>query len=68
MYIMCVNVYAQPFSFEGSIWHLVLHIFMVAEPVLLPPSLALGAPPLLSSLLDKPPGKETINGSPRLGE
>ena len=41
---------------------------MVAEPVLLPPSLALGAPPLLSSLLDKPPGKETINGSPRLGE
>ena len=28
---------------------------MVAEPVLLPPSLALGAPPLLPSLLDKAP-------------
>ena len=41
---------------------------MVAEPVLLPPSVALGAPPLLSSLLDKPPGKETINGSPRFGD
>ena len=30
--------------------------------------LALRAPPLLSSLLDKPPGKETDRSSPRIGE
>ena len=40
---------------------------MVLQPVG-PHRLALGAPPLLPSLLDKPPGKETISGSPRLGE
>ena len=36
------------------------HMVMVAEPVLLPPSLALGAPLLLSSLLDKAPRQGDI--------
>ena len=42
-------------GYVSHVYHLLVFLFMVAEPVLLPPSLALGAPLLLSSLLDKAP-------------
>jgi hypothetical protein len=48
--IICLFVTSYPCEHAVRV-----HCFMVAEPVLLPPSLALGAPPLLPSLLDKAP-------------